>query len=418
MSLLSLARVAVTFVFSFALAKGTSFLAAMAIPRLVDAPSYGVVELAMTVGVLSSSILGLGMPGAANRLYLVDKEPRAQFLLAGSCLWLAAVGLFGAFALVQLGFDAKYVVCSAILGLYGLQFSASTFTRMRGFIHYSGWFDNIAILLVCALLAVFATREHTDLGSFTGSLLVLSGLLGTAALIILVKAAVPDLKAVARRALSIGFPMMLFSASSLLIFGTLRIALGRSLTLSDVASYSLCARVTLLLVFISQVLATGFFRQLYQMEGADVSRIFTAWVVALAGASTVLAIVAHFASDLLVIGTAIPADNVKAIFPAVTVQTVLWILNSNIEMYIVRELVAQKAAQIFVLTAATTLAVGLLLHALGLIGLLTIINLYSVAMAAVLVIQMRLLSRHGVSLERSYWGLPLVAGPLLVYLLP
>jgi O-antigen/teichoic acid export membrane protein len=418
MSLLSLARVAVTFVFSFALAKGTSFLAAMTIPRLVDAPSYGVVELAMTVGVLSSSVLGLGVPGAANRLYLVDKEPRAQFLLAGSCLWLAALGLVGAFVLAWLDFDTKYVVCGAILGLYGLQFSASTFTRMRGFIHFSGWFDNVALLVVCALLAVFATRQSTNLESFTRSLIVLSGLLGMAALVILVRAAVPHLREIALRALSIGFPMMLFGASSLLIFGTLRIALGRSLTLSDVASYSLCARVTLLLVFISQVLATGFFRQLYQMESADVSRIFTAWVLALAGASTVLAIVAHFTSDLLVIGTAIPAGSVKAIFPAVTVQTALWILNSNLEMYIVRELLARKAALIFVLTAAAALAVGLLLHALGMLGLLTIINLYSVAMAAVLVMQMRVLSRHGVNLERCYLGLPLVGGPLLVSLLP
>jgi hypothetical protein len=81
-------------------------------------------------------------------------------------------------------------------------------------------------------------------------------------------------------------------------------------------------------------------------------------------------------------------------------------------------LLARQAALIFVLTAAATLAVGLLLHAFGMLGLLTIINLYSVAMAAVLVIQMRLLSRHGVSLERCYLGLPLVAAPLLVSLLP
>jgi hypothetical protein len=141
-------------------------------------------------------------------------------------------------------------------------------------------------------------------------------------------------------------------------------------------------------------------------------------VLALAGASTLLAVVAHFTSDLLVIGTAIPAASVKAIFPAVTVQTVLWILNSNLEMYVVRELLARKAAAIFVLTAAAALAIGLLLNALGMIGLLTIINLYSAAMAAALMIQMRVLSRHGVSLERCYLGLPLVGVPLLVSLLP
>jgi O-antigen/teichoic acid export membrane protein len=418
MKLLSFARIAVTFAFSFTLAKGTAFLAAMAIPRLVDAPSYGAIELAMTIGALCASVAGVGIPTASARLYLVDKDPRAELLLASNALWLAAAGLCATFTAALLGYDT-WVICSvAILGLYGLQFSASTFTRMRGFIHFSGWFDNIVIMLVCILLAIFAARERTDLGNFSRSLVALSTLVAVGAAVVLVRRVPPQFGELAKHALVLGFPMMLFGTATLLLFGTLRIAIDRALTLSDVAAYSLCARITLVLVFVSQILSTGFFRQLYQMESAEISKIFTVWIVALASVASAMALVAHYTADILVIGTAIPATLVTAIFPSVATQTVLWILNANLEIYIVRELLSRRAALIFVGTAAAGACAGLLLHWAGLLGLATLINLYSVAMVAVLLMQMRLLSRKGLRFERAYLALPLVAAPMLVALLP
>jgi O-antigen/teichoic acid export membrane protein len=417
-SLSSTIRTAATFVLSFALAKGMSFVAAMTIPRLVDTATYGAIELAMTVGILVSSVMGLGVPAAATRMYLVDRNEAAQFLLAANALWLAVIGLVAAFVVARLGYDDAIVCCAAILGLYGLQFSASTYTRMRGFIHFSGWFDNITMLLVCGLLLALIGRPYSKLADTTLALLLLSAGLGLGAGAVLSKAPLRKLAHQLREALALGLPIMLFASSSLLVFGTMRIAIGRTLSLADVAAYSLCARVSLILVFLSQVLATGFFRRLYQMEGAEVSKIFTAWIVVLSGSATVLAVAAHFAAPLLVVGTDISAVKVDALFASVTVQTSLWILNSNLEMYIVRELKSQQAALVFVLTAAAGLVAGAILHAAGTLDLAMIVNLYSFAMIGVLLIQMRLLSAGGIRFIRAYLALPLLAGPWLVGLLP
>jgi hypothetical protein len=87
-----LLRTASTFVLSFGLGKGFAFAAAIALPRLVDAQTYGVIELALTIGLLGSTILGLGAPSVAVRLELVEMDARSESALVAHCVWLAALG--------------------------------------------------------------------------------------------------------------------------------------------------------------------------------------------------------------------------------------------------------------------------------------------------------------------------------------
>lgn len=393
-------------------------MAAMAVPRLVDGPGYGAIELAMTVGLLASSVLGLGIPAAATRLHLIDKDPRGVSLLATHALWMAVIGATSAFCLMELGYDAGRVCCAAILGCYGLQFSSSAYTRMRGHIYLSGWFDNVTVLLIFLLLAPLSGNDERKLEGLSHLLIILSVLIAGGAVAVLLASPRPGFSGLMRQALSVGLPSVLFGVSSLLIFGTVRISIDHALTLSDVACFSLCARITLLLVFLKQILETGFFRRLYQIENAALSGIFSIWIVALSGAATILALVGHFTTDLLVLGTDIPAARVKVLFPLVTVQTMLWTLNSSLDMFIIRDLLSRRAAAAFTCTALVGLVVGAVAHSYGLLDLATIVNVYNLAMLAALLIQMKLLSRRGHSFGRAYPALLFVFAPLLVYLLP
>jgi O-antigen/teichoic acid export membrane protein len=420
MSILSprLFRKAFAFVMSFGLAKGTAFLAALALPRLIDAQAYGLIELAMTVGLLAVAVLGLGVPAAAARLDLVDRDPRASSVLVALCLWLAAVGLLATGVMAASGHEARYICCAAILGLYALQFSASTYTRMRGHIQFSGWFDNVTILLAFLLVLGLVVVGRGDIQSFAWSLVTVSLAIAMGALALLARTSLAGFGGLLWSTVGIGIPMMFLGLANQVIFGTSRIAIAQELSLADVASFSLCARLTLILVFVSQVLSTGFFRSLYQLDNNAIARIFPKWLMALSGVALVLAATAYFSAHLLVIGTDIPAASLAAIFPAVTIQTTLWILNSNLEMYVTRELIARQVAIVFVVIAAAGLALGVVVSALGQLDLMAIINIYSLVMLIALLAQMVILSRRGISFGSSYRLLPMVAAPWLLLLLP
>jgi hypothetical protein len=212
--------------------------------------------------------------------------------------------------------------------------------------------------------------------------------------------------------------MMVFSLSQILLFGTSRIAIARELTLDDVASFSLAARIALVLVFASQVPSIGLFRSVYRAEGDQIARFFAIWIVVLSAIAFVLTAAAHFGARWAVLGTEIPAPVFAALFPAVAIQTTIWVLNSNLEMFVVRELKSSAAATACFVIVFLGLLAGAALSWAGRLGLMTIIGVYSVGMLAMLLVQMRLLAGKGVRFRGAYFALPLAAAPALFYLLP
>jgi hypothetical protein len=411
-------RTGVTFVLSFGLGKGSSFLAALALPRLMDAQVYGGVELALTIGSLGAAVVGLGATSVGTRRSLVDNDPRGETIVFVHCLWLAVVGLAIAGGLAAAGWAVQYVCGAAMMGIIGFQVSAASLTRIRGQVYWSGWFDNISIMITLALVVLVVLMGRADLPTFTWGVVATAAVGGLAALYVLMRRPIGPWRPIASDVLTLGLPMMLFSAAMALIFGTIRIAIAQELVLRDVACFSLCARICLVLIFVSQALVTGLFRPIYKAAGEAIARAFSFWIMALSGIALVVAIAGYYGAPLLVAGTTTPAADFAAVFPAVVVQTTFWVLNSNLEIFVVRELLSRQASVACVVFAATGLAVGAAAVALGLLSLMTVINIYSVLMASLLLTQMRLLSRKGIDFRRAYWALPLLAAPGLVYLLP
>jgi hypothetical protein len=289
---------------------------------------------------------------------------------------------------------------------------------MKGYIHLSGWLDNVAIMAVFVVVGALAVADGAGVTSLTWAMAVVSAALVAIGLAWMVRRPVPKLPTLARQVVRLGTPMMFFRLAQLLLFGTARIAIGKALGLDDVASFSVCARIALLLVFINQVLNIGLFRSVYRMEIATIGRAFSLWIVALAGLGCLVAVVGRFAGPLLVAGTGVPASALVDIFPLVVIQTLLWILNSNLELFVVRELLSRQAATACILVVALGLVVGVSLFEWRYLSLSILMSLYCLGMCAMLIIQMLLLSRKGVVFRHAYAALPLVASPGLLYLFP
>ncbi len=411
-------RTGVTFIISFGLGKGAAFCAALALPRLVDANLYGVIELSLTLGALGASIFGLGAPAVAVKALLVDDDPQANGILFGHCIWLSLVALLIAGGLIVSGQPSQYVCGAALIGLFGFQSSATAYARMRGHIHLTGWLENSSIVFMFLLTGLMVLTGAAEAWALQWRLIALSLVVGAGALVLFVRERIATVSGLIAFVVRLGTPMMFFGLSQMLLFGTARIAIARELSLADVASFSLCARITLVLVFASQVPSIGLFRPLYRLEGARIARYFTFWIVILSGIATILTAAAYWGARFAVVGTDISTTAFFAIFPAIAIQTTLWVLNSNLEMFVVRDLISRQAAiACFVVIACTALA-GVVLSQWRHLGLMDIIDIYSAAMAVMLVVQMRLLARKGVKFRAAYFALPVTLAPWLFYALP
>lgn len=226
------------------------------------------------------------------------------------------------------------------------------------------------------------------------------------------------LKALAGEVVRLGTPMMVFGLGQLLLFSTARLAIAQGGALTEVASYSLCARIALVLVFASQILNVGLFRTVYRASGEAIGRYFAVWIAVLSLLALAVTFAGHFGAGLAVFGTEIAPLSFSVLFPIVVMQTTIWVLNSNLEQFVVRDLLSRPAAiASFVVVGASAL-VMFGLSAMGRLDLMTILAVYSVAMLAMLLVQMRLLAHKGVAFRSAYLVLPLAASPLLVYLLP
>jgi O-antigen/teichoic acid export membrane protein len=411
-------RTAFTFALSFGLGKGVAFSAAIALPRLVDAQTYGGIELALTLGLMGATVLGLGTSSVALRTELVDKDPRAELMLFGLCLWLAGVAVVAAPVALMFHWPVEYALGIALIALFGLQFSGSAYARMKGYIHLSGWLDNSSIMVVVALVGVLTLLGMATVGLLTWWVVAVAVALAALALRRVSGMPWPQFKEIVHPVVRLGAPMMLFGLSQILLFGTARLAIAKELGLTDVACFSLCARIALVLVFASQILSVGLFRSVYRMNLERIGWIFTRWVAVLSGLGFVVTLVSHFTGHLLVAWTEIPAAAFVRIFPLVTIQTTLWILNSNLEMFVVRDLLSRQATIACLSIVGIGAIVGLGLFRWIPATLPAVIWLYSIAMLAMLLVQMRLLARKGVSFRSAYFVLPLVASPWLIELLP
>jgi hypothetical protein len=411
-------RKAGTFVISFGFSKVGAFAAAVALPRFVDTSTYGLLELAMTVASLGAALLGLGAPGFAMRAFLLEDDPAASAIMLGHVLVLSGLGTIVGIGLVLADAGNLYVLCAGMLAFFSLQASGSAYVRMHGNVFFAGWFDALSLIATVAVTLVLWLGGMATAGSIARGILLTSLVISLGALWRIRRLAMPDWRTLIRRVIEGGTPMMLYGLSIILLFGTPRIAIGHSLGLGEVAIFSVCARVTALLLLANQMFQIGLVRYLYRLDTSSIARLFPYWMIALSVAAVGLTVVGHFGAFLIVWGTQIPVADATFVFPAIVCFTTVNIMNANVEMYINRELVSATAAKALTTIFVVLLAIGYVVMEQGWLSLKVAVGLYSLGLAAALLTQMQILRRHGMSFGWSELTLPLAAAPWLAYLFP
>jgi O-antigen/teichoic acid export membrane protein len=399
----------VCFVASFGTAKSLAVLGPLLLARFLTPADYGALELALSIGLLIAVVSSLGIPLAVPQLYLALARHRIEDLLA---FQIFAVALLSGLALLlpwSLLPAGALGLGVSLAALFALQLALSAYCRVRQARLWSGWVDNLALVLLPALvLGCYLASGRLVLRDVASACAVVPALVGGAALLVFLRVRRPGFGAAYRDALWRGGPMMLNATLMFCTASGLRLAIGRYLPLEDVAIYAFGARLCLGLVLVHQIGVTGLFARIYTLSAASADRGFAVGLAALVGLGLVL--LAGFAvlGDRVSWG-AVDMMAVRGLLPILCAQTVLWIVTAWLELPIGREGLAGASVLLFGALLGGFVAAVVALDALGGLGLTSISVVFTGFLLLCVLGQIRLLARRGLRFTRLLRALPLVA---------
>jgi O-antigen/teichoic acid export membrane protein len=401
-------RAGARFIASFGAAKGVALIGPLILARLLTAQDYGAVELALSVGLLGGVVGSLGIPLAVPQLYLALARRHVEDLLGFQTLVVAVAAAGSALILWHMRAPSALQLSAIMVGLFAAQIALSSYCRVRQARTWSGWVDNLCLVLLAVLsLGWYAATggldlRHLSVGFQATLLLVMVG-----ALAVFLGFRRPRFGPAYRDAIGRGSVMMINALLMFFTTSSLRLFIGHYLSLEDVALYSLCARICLALVFIHQLVVTGLFAQIYTLSDARFDRYFSACLGGLLGFGIALNTGFSWFADRWHWGS-LDMATLHGLFPIVCAQTVLWIATAWFEMLIVREGLAATSATVMALLFSTFVAVVAVLDVAGWLGLITINLVFGSVLFVSVLCQIQLLARQGLRFPRFQWTLSLV----------
>jgi O-antigen/teichoic acid export membrane protein len=282
-------RAGAWFVASFGTAKTLALLGPLLLARFLTPADYGAFELALSIGLLAAVVGSLGIPLVVPQLYLALARRRVEDLLAFQILAVAALSGFALLMPWGILPTGGLRLGVNLAGLFALQLALSTYCRVRQARLWSGWVDNLALVLLPVLMlgCYLASGRHV-LGDLASACAAVPLLVGGAALVVFLRCRRPKFGAAYRDALGRGGPMMLNAVLMFCTASGLRLAIGRYLSLEDVGVYAFGARLCLVLVLIHQIGVTGLFARIYTLPTARADRGFAVGLAGLVGLSALL----------------------------------------------------------------------------------------------------------------------------------
>jgi O-antigen/teichoic acid export membrane protein len=401
-------RAGVRFIASFGVAKSLAVLGPLLLARFLTPTDYGALELALSIGLLIAVVGSLGIPQAVPQLYLALARHRIEDLLAFQILAVSA--LSGLALLVPWGIRpaGTFGLGVSLAGLFALQLALSAYCRVRQARLWSGWADNLALVLLPVLMLgchlASGRLVLRDVGTACSTVpLVVSG----TALLVFLRCRRAGFGAAYRDALERGAPMMLNAVLMFCTASGLRLVIGRYLPLEDVAAYAFGARLCLVLVLIHQIGVTGLFARIYTLSATHADRSFAFGLAGLVGLGLALLAGVAALGDRLSWG-AVDITAVRGLLPILCAQTVLWIVTAWLELPIGREGLAGASALLFGALLAGFVAAVIALDALGSLDLTSISLAFTGFLLLCVLGQIRLLARCGLRYTRLQMTLPLV----------
>ena len=353
------ARAALLFLPNFALAKAVIYLLPLGIAALAPASVYGGVELAQSVGLLVAA-LSVGVPmSGMTQAYLIHGERRVADQIALVLLAGCATSLLLALAAYALGFDPLTFVIVASLGAAVLHYVGAAAFRMLSRRDITAWADGTAMLISGAIVLVLLVfPELLTLWGLAIGYLAVAVVATLAALVWLVRAREAELMERLATCLKVGLPMTIVSALAIWLGVGGRIVVG-VFNAEALAAYGVAFRVAGLTLGIHQLAITAMFARLYAARTRDADKMFTAFFVAVALLSAVVAIAGRELPNFVEI-SALDAAGVasfRSILPLAALQTFYWIGYAMTQMRINRSRLAQRAIKPTIIVTAAGIAV-------------------------------------------------------------
>lgn len=399
----------IRFIASFSAAKSLAVLGPLLLARFLTPTDYGALELALSIGLLIAVVGSLGIPLAVPQLYLTLARHRIEDLLAFQILVVAALSglaLLVPWSILPAG---ALELGASLSGLFALQLALSAYCRVRQARSWSGWADNLAlVLLPVLLLGCYLTSGRLALHDVGSACAAVPLVIGGGALLVFLRCRRAGFGAAYRDALGRGGPMMLNAVLMFCTVSGLRLVIGRYLPLEDVAVYAFGARLCLMLVLVHQVGATGLFARIYTLPSERSDRGFAIGLAGLIGLGLALLVGVAALGDRLSWG-AVDMAAVRGLLPILCAQTVLWIVTAWLELPIGREGLAGASALLFGALIAGFVATVAALNALGWLGLTSISQVFTLFLLLCVLGQIHLLARRGLHFTRLRTMLPLVA---------
>lgn len=406
---------AALFLLAFGVSKAVAFFGSLAMSQAMSVSDYGVVELALSAGMICAQLLSLGIPGTIPQLVLIRKEPKVDDLLFFMVGTIGAAGLLAAALAWAVSDDLLYTFAALTVVGAGTQLAFTVYCRAMGLRYGNLLADNLSlylVLLLCGL--VFAVSRPVTLPPLAAGSALIAVCVTAAALAGLARSIRPNFAAAYHDARRVGFFMMINGLVYFAIANSSRILLGFFQSVEAVSVYSVCFRIATGIVLIHQLFATAFFRSLYGSTDAWFDRFFLLCLglTMLAGAGVL--VVFDLYGPVLLPAYAAHFAEMKAILPIVCIQVIWWVSQGQIAFRLDRGLITRRATPWLVGCAGVMVLVMAVLDTLGLLTLTTATMTFALGLFLALQVQLALLRRNGADLRRTRIG---VFAPLL-FLIP
>jgi len=337
-------RAALLFLPNFVLAKGAIYLLPLAIAALAPAQVYGSIELAVSIGLLASTVT-VGIPmGGMNQVYLVRGERRIVDQVAAIVLIGCSVASLLAVGAYLLDLDPTSVMVMASLGVAVVHQVGASASRMLSWRNLAAWTDGIAMLAAGALILVLIAFEGSpSLTGMTLGYLLLGALATIATAILLVAIRKPGLRERLRTCVKLGLPMTIFALLGIWLSVGGRILVGL-FNATDLAAYSVAFRVAGITLGIHQLAATALFAKLYSARTREADKLLTLFFVAVGVATAAVAVAGRAVPELIGL-SALDARGVaayRAVLPLAGIHTFYWIGFGMVQLRINRYGLAQR----------------------------------------------------------------------------
>lgn len=406
-------RQGIHFVAVFGAAKAFAYVGPLLLARLMAPSDYGAVELAFSVGLIVSLVASLGTTGAVPILHLIRGEQKIEDLLLFYVATVACAAFAAGVGAYSVRYSATGVLLCAIVAPFGLQGAASCYTRVKKYRMLSGWSDNLTLSLVSLLgLAEFAVLRQIRLGPLAALVLLGAALLAAGAGAFFLALKRDGFLAAYRRAIGVGFFIMVNSFLMSFLVGGMRIFVGWWLTLADVGAYSLCARVNLYLLLFHQLVTTWFYTKLLTWTVRQFDRMCSAFVIFLSVTAALGAIAFERLVGIFLPHGSYDIPQLRLLFPIVAMQTILWVVTAQLEVLIYREGVASRSVAGMGMVLVALVGSGAALHAAGELTLLRMCLLFNSFLVVVALVQLGLLWYHRIRLTYTLLAMPSILVPL------